>query len=75
MENDDFRMPALNNLNNKKEQIDALQIVREKSSTAYKKLNDKTKLIKQIMQSSGGGTPRRTGVQFVTEHECKQRLQ
>jgi len=67
MENDDFRMPALNNLNNKKEQIDALQIVREKSSTAYKKLNDETKLIKQIMQSSGVGAPRRTGVQFVTE--------
>ena len=33
MENDDFRMPALNNLNNKSEQIDALQIVGEKTST------------------------------------------
>jgi hypothetical protein len=31
-------------------------------------LNDETKLIKQIMQSAkGGGTPRRTGVQFDTE--------
>ena len=44
-----------------------IQIIREKSSTAYKKLNDETKLIKQIMQSSGGRTPHRTGVQFITE--------
>ena len=67
MENDNCVMPALNNLNNKKVQIDALQIVREKSSAAFKKLNDETKLIKQIMLTSGGTAPHRTGVQFITE--------
>jgi len=33
MENDNFVVPVLNNLNNKKEQIDALQIVREHQHT------------------------------------------
>jgi len=42
MENNNFIMPSLNTLNNKKEQIDALQIVREKSSTTFKRLNDET---------------------------------
>lgn len=54
-ENDNFVMlPALNNFNNKKAQIDALQIVREKSSAAFKKLKDETNLMKQILSTSGG---------------------
>ena len=62
-------MPSLNTLNYKKEQIDALQIVREKASTAYKRLRDETTLIASIIARSNPGVaaPRRTGGQFVIE--------
>ena len=66
MENDNFVMPSLNMLNFKKDQIDALQVVREKSSVAFKRLNDETTLITTIMTRNGH---RRTGGQFVTEEE------
>ena len=67
MENDSFVMPALNQLNTKKDQIDALQIVRDKTSTAFKKLKDETDLISSIIARSSNGQARRTGNQFVTE--------
>jgi len=61
MENDDFVMPALNQLNSKKDQIDALQIVRDKTSTALKKMKDETDLISLIIARSNGRQVRRTG--------------
>ena len=67
MVNDNFVMPALNQLNSKKDQIDALQIVRDKTSTAFKKLKDETDLISSIIARSNNGQARRTGNQFVTE--------
>ena len=67
MENDSFIMPALNQLNTKKDQIDALQIVRDKTSTAFKNLKDQTDLITSIIARSSNGQARRTGNQFVTE--------
>lgn len=67
MENDSFVMPALNQLNTKKDQIDALQIVRDKTSTAFKKLKDETDLISSIIARSSNGQARRTGNQLVME--------
>jgi len=67
MENDSFVMPALNQLNTKKDQIDALQIVRDKTSTAFKKLKDETDLMSSIIARSSNGQARRTGNQFFTE--------
>ena len=67
MENDGFIMPALNQLNSKKDQIDALQKVREKATSAFKKLKDETDLIKQIMAATGNnGSAAGRGRVFVT---------
>ena len=62
-------MPSLNTLNYKKEQIDALQIVREKVSTSFQKLHDETTLITFIIVRSnpGAAAPCRTGGQFIIE--------
>jgi len=67
IENDNFVMPVLNQLNSKKDQIDALQIVRDKTSTAFKKLKDEMDLISSNIARSNNGQVRRTGNQFVTE--------
>jgi len=67
MENDGFIMPALNQLNSKKDQIDALQKVREKATSAFKKLKDETDLIRQIMSATGNnGSATGRGRVFVT---------
>ena len=67
MENDTFEMPALNQLNSKRDQIDALQTVRDMSAMAFKKLKEETDLIASIIARQSGGQSRRTGNQFVTE--------
>jgi len=68
MENDNFVMPALNQLNSRKDQIDALQIVRDKSSTTFKKLKDETDLIPSIItRSNNAGQARRMRNQFIAE--------
>jgi len=69
MENNNFIMPSLNALNKKKDQIDALQIVREESSIAFKKLNDETALITNIIARNGNGGANRS--KFVTEESTK----
>lgn len=71
MQSDDFVFPALNQLNSKKDQMDALQIVKDKTSTAFKKLKDETDLKSSIIARSSSGQAHRTGNQFVTEERAE----